>query len=90
MSPRVLLNLLNALRKRDKKARLVKHLSIFHDALKQFNNTRVRIISNDNVIKIIFKSHFWREKVKVLSICAGGYCYLIFLKYVKHKPIIMV
>ena len=82
MSPRVLLNLLNELRKRDKKARLVKHLSLFRDALKQVNITRVRIILNDNDIKIIFKSHFWREKVKVLSICAqryyGSYCYLVF------------
>ena len=58
MSPRVLLNLLNESRKRDKKARLVKHLSLFRDVLKQVNNTRVRIISNDNDIKIIFKSHF--------------------------------
>ena len=63
MSAHVLLNLLNELRKRDKMQGLLSILSLFCNKLNKFNNTRARMLDS---IYHTLKSHFWREKFRVL------------------------
>ena len=46
MSAHVLLSLLNELRKRDKMRGLLSILSLFHNELNEFNNTRARMLDS--------------------------------------------
>ena len=46
ISPHVLLNLLNELGKRDKMLGLPSILSVFHNELNKFNNTRARMLDS--------------------------------------------
>ena len=46
MSANVLLNVLNELRKRDKNARLVEYLSLFHNKFNKFNNTGAQMLDS--------------------------------------------
>ena len=63
MSAHVLMNLLNELRKRDKRRGLLSILSLFYNVFNKSNNTGAQIfrfyLSYD--IKITLKSHFWRK-----------------------------
>ena len=63
MRAHVLLNLLNALEKRDKMRGLPSILSLFRNELNKFNNTRARML--DSIYHIMtntLKSHIWRKK----------------------------
>ena len=53
MSGRVLLNLLNEMRKIDKMRGLLSILSLFRNELNKFNNTRARIL--DSIYHMTFK-----------------------------------
>ena len=70
MSARPLLNLLNELWKRDKMRGLQSILSLFHNEFNKFNNTRAQMLDSrfylSYDIKIILKSYFWGENVRVL------------------------
>ena len=67
MSAHVLLNLLNKLEKSNKMRGLPSNLSLFCNESEKFNNTRARMLDSIyHDIKIILKSHFWREDVRVL------------------------
>ena len=66
MSARVLLNLLNKLRKSDKMRGLPSIISLFCNKFNKFNNTGARMLDS---YKIILKSHFWRQNVIILSLC---------------------
>ena len=70
MSAHVLLNLLKELGKRDKMRGLPSILSLFRNEFNKFNNTRARLL--DSIYHMIntLKSHFWRENVIILSLCA--------------------
>ena len=67
MSARVLLNLLNELRKRDKMRGLPSILSLF-------NNTRARMLDSIYHMTNTLKSHFWCKNVLILSLCTQR-CY---------------
>ena len=67
MSAHVLLNLLTELRKRDKIQGLLNILSLFPNEFNKFNNTGAEMsYSMYYDIKIILKSYFRRENVRVL------------------------
>ena len=68
MSANVLLNLLNKLGKSDKIRGLQSSLLLFHNKFNKFNNTGARILDSiyRMTLKLIKKSHFWRENVKIL------------------------
>ena len=68
MSAHVLLNLLNELRKRDKRRGLPSILSLFRDELNKFNNTRARMLDSIYHMGNTLKSHFWRKNVIALSL----------------------
>ena len=74
MSAHVLLNLLNELGKRDKKRGLPSILSLFCNAFNKFNNTRARMLDSIYHMTNTLKSHFWRQNVIILSLCAQR-CY---------------
>ena len=69
MSAHVLLNLLNELGKRDKMRGLPSILSLFRNEFNKFNNTRERKLDSIYHMKNTLKSHFWRKKVIILSLC---------------------
>ena len=72
MSAHVLLNLLNELRKRDKKRDLPSILSLFRNEL--YKSTNVRFyLSYD--IKLTLKSHFLRKKVIIFASLCTQRCY---------------
>ena len=62
MCAHVLLNLLNKLRKSDKKRGLPSILSLFRNELNKFKNVKLHL-SHD--IQITSKIHFWRKKCKI-------------------------
>ena len=68
MSARVLLNLLNELRKRDKMRGLPSISCLFRNEFNKFNNTRARMLDSIYHMTNILKSDFWREKVIILSL----------------------
>ena len=72
MSTHVLLNLLNKLGKIDKMRGLPSILFIFCNEFNTFNNTGARMLDFFLLydIKITFKSHFWRKKVLIASLCS--------------------
>ena len=74
MSAHVLLNLLNELGKREKMQGWPTILSLFHNELNKFNNTRARMLDSIYHMKNTLKSHFWRKKVIILSLCTQR-CY---------------
>ena len=77
MSAHVLLNLLNELGKRDKMRGLPSILSLFRNEFSEFNKTRARMLDSIYHMiwhKIIFKSHFCRKNVLLLSLCTQR-CY---------------
>ena len=74
MSAHVLLNCLNELGKRDKMRGLPSILSLFRNEFNEFNNTRARMLDSIYHMKNTLKSHFWRENVIILSLCAQR-CY---------------
>ena len=74
MSAHVLMNLLNELWKRDKMRGLPSILSLFCNKLNKFNNTRARMLDSIYHMTISLKSHFWRKKVIILSLCTQR-CY---------------
>ena len=69
MKAHILLNLLNELKKRDKMPGLPSILS-FSQQIQIYRSTNVRFyLSYDN--KIILKSYFWRQNVRVLPYTEG-------------------
>ena len=74
MSARVLLNLLNELRKRDKMRGLLSILSLFRNEFNKLNNTRARMLDSIYHMTHTLKSHFWRKNVMILSSCTQR-CY---------------
>ena len=74
MSAHVLLNLLNKLGKRDKMRGLPSILSLFRNEFNIFNNTRARMLDSIYHMTNTLKSHFWRKKVIILSLCTQR-CY---------------
>ena len=70
MCAHVLLNLLNKLWKSDKMQDLPSILSLFRNKFNKFNITGAQMLSSiyHMKIKIHMKVHFWREKVKILSL----------------------
>ena len=74
MSDHVLLNLLNELGKRDKMRGLSSSLSLFHNELTKFNNTRARMLDFSYHMTNTLKSDFWRKNVIILSLCTQR-CY---------------
>ena len=74
MSDHVLLNLLNELRKWDKMRGLLSILFLFRNEFNKFNNTRARMLDSIYHMANTLKSHFWRKKVIILSLCAQ-HCY---------------
>ena len=67
MSARVLLNLLNELRKKDKMRGLSSILSFFRNEFNKFNNTRARMLDSMYHMINTLKSHSWRKGVIILS-----------------------
>ena len=74
MSAHVLLNLLNELGKRDKMRGLPSILTLFCNEINKFNNTRARMLDSIYHMANTLKSHFWRQNVITLSLCAQR-CY---------------
>ena len=74
MSDPVLLNLLNELGKRDKMRGLPSILSLFRNMFNKLNNTRARMLDSIYHMTNTLKSHFWRNNVIRLSLCAQR-CY---------------
>ena len=74
MSADVLLNLINELGKRDKMRGLPSILSLFRNEFNKFNNTRARMLDSIHHMTNTLKSHCWRKKVMVLSLCTQR-CY---------------
>ena len=68
MSAHVLLNLLNALGKRDKMRGLPSILSLFRNEFNKFNNTRARILDSIYHITNTLTSHFWRKNIIILTL----------------------
>ena len=68
MSARVLLNLLNELRKRDQMRGLSSILSLFRSEFNKFKNTRARMLDSIYHMTNTLKSDLWREKVIILSL----------------------
>ena len=68
MSAHVLLNLLNALGKRDKMRGLPSILSLFRNEFNKFNDTRARMLDSIYHMTNTLKSHFWRKNVIILSL----------------------
>ena len=62
MIAHVLLNLLNQLGKRHKMRDLPSILSLFHNELNKFNNTRARMLDSIYHMANTLKSHFWSKK----------------------------
>ena len=62
MSAHVLLNILNELRKRDKKRGLPSILSFFRKEFNKFNNTRARMLDSIYHMTNTLNSHFCRKK----------------------------
>ena len=62
MSAHVFLNLLNELGKRDKMRGLLSILSLFHNQLNIFNNTRALMLDYIYHLTNTLKSDFWRKK----------------------------
>ena len=73
MSAHVLLNLLNELGKRDKMRGLPSIVSLFRNKFNKFNNTRARMLDSIYHMTNTMKSHFWRKKVIILSLCTQRY-----------------
>ena len=69
MSAHVSMNLLNELGKSDKIQGLLSILLLFRNDFNKLNNTRARMLDSiyHMTLKFIKKSHFWDEKVKILS-----------------------
>ena len=67
MSPQVLLNLLNELRKRDKMRGLSSILSLFHE-FNKFNNTATGMLDsiNHKTLKLLKNHIFWHENFTIL------------------------
>ena len=74
MSAHVLLNLLNEVEKRNKMRGLPSILSLLRNEFNKFNNTRARMLDSNYHMTNTLKSHFWRKKVIILSLCAQR-CY---------------
>ena len=74
MSARVLLNLLDELRKRDKIRGLPSILSLFRNEFNIFNNTRAQMLDSLYHMTNTLKSLFWRKNVIILSLCTQR-CY---------------
>ena len=74
MSAHVLLNLLNELGKRDKMRSLPSILSLFRNEFNKLNDTRVRMLDSIYHMTNTLKSHFWRKKVIIASLCTQR-CY---------------
>ena len=68
MSAHVLLNLLNELRKRDKKRGLSSILYLFRNEFNKLNNTRARMLDSIYHMKNTLKCHFWPKNVIILSL----------------------
>ena len=68
MSAHVLLNLLNELRKRDKRRGLPSILSPFRNEFNKFNNTRAQMLDSIYHVTNTLKSHYWRKNVIILSL----------------------
>ena len=86
MSAHVLLNLLNELRKRDKKRGLPSILSLFRNKFHKFNNTRAGMLDSIYHMTNTLKSHFRRKNVIALSLCTQR-CYgrhNVSLKSINH------
>ena len=75
MSAHVLLNLLNKLGKSDKMRGLPSILSFFRNKFNKFNNARAGMLDsfNHRTLKLLKKSHFSRENVKILPFFAQHY-----------------
>ena len=69
MSAHVLLNLLSELGKKDKMRGLPSILSLFRNEFNKFNNTRARMLDSIYRMTNTLKSHFWRKKCIILSLC---------------------
>ena len=69
MNAHVLLNLLIELGKRDKMRGLPSILSLFHNELDKFNNTRAQMLDSIYHMTNTLKSHFWRKNIMILSLC---------------------
>ena len=68
MSAHVLLNLLNALGKRDKMRGLPSILSFFRIEFNKFNKTRARKLDYIYHMRNTLKSHFWHKNVIIVSL----------------------
>ena len=68
MSARVLLNLLNELRKSDKMRGLPSILSLLRNEFNKFNNTGARMLDSiyHRILKLLKNRIFWRKNVKIL------------------------
>ena len=86
MSAYVLLNLLNELEKRDKMRGLPSILSLFRNEFNKFNNTRARMLDSIYHMTNTLKSHFWRKKRIILSLCTQRYYgrHDVFRKSINH------
>ena len=69
MSAHVLLNLLDELGKSDKMRGLQSILSLFHNDLIKFNNTRAWMLDSIYHMTNTLKSHTWRKNVIILPLC---------------------
>ena len=69
MSAHVLLNSLNELGKRDKMRGLLSILSLFHNELNKFNNTRAQMLDSFYHMTNTLKFDFWRKNVIILPLC---------------------
>ena len=74
MSAHVLLNLLNELRKSDKKRGLPSIFTLFRNEFNKFNNTRARMLDSIYHMTNTLKSDFWHKNVIILSLCTQR-CY---------------
>ena len=66
MSPDVLWNEVNELRKRDKMRGLPSILSLFRNEFNKINKTGAECKILFIYIKVVLKSYLWRENVRVL------------------------
>ena len=70
MCARVLLSLINELRKRDKMRGLPSILSLFRSEFYKFNNTRARMLDSIYHLTNTLKSYFWRKNYNFVILYA--------------------
>ena len=82
MSAKVLLNLLNEVRKSDKMRGFSSILSLFRNEFNKFNKTGARML--DSVYRMtlkLLKMNFWRENIKILPFLRNVIMNVITLRY---------